>query len=191
MLKNEFGIYGLKMKRWAWGVDGSEVIDHKQQADAKSFTRARTLNRNVVSRQELRRELYLLAENLGVAMRAENYWGRIVGVWIRYGSFSGVGKRHKTPRWLCGGYELYKTAESVLDEIQITEPVRAIGIYVSDIRRASYVPQSLLPEDRAEEKITQTMDSVNNKYGEMLIRRGVHADMEIKKVVSGLGRKTI
>jgi nucleotidyltransferase/DNA polymerase involved in DNA repair len=190
-LKKEFGIYGLKMKRWSWGIDNTVVIDHKLQADAKSFTRARTLNRNIISRTELKRELYLLAENLGTAMRAENYWGKVIGVWLRYGSFSGTGKSHRTPRWLCSGYDLYKNAEIILEELQITEAVRAIGIYVSDIRRARYVPQSLLPEDRAEEKITETIDSVNNKYGEMLVRRGVHTNMEIKKVVSGLGRKTM
>jgi DNA polymerase-4 len=190
-LKKEFGVYGLRMKRWSWGIDNTTVISHKEQADAKSFTRARTLNRDVVSRIDLKRELYLLAENLGTAMRTENYYGRVVGVWVRYSNFSGAGKSHKTPRWLCGGYELYKVAELIMGALPILEPVRAIGIYVSDIRRTRYVPQSLLPEDREEEKITETIDSVNNKYGEMLVRRGVHADMEIKKVVSGLGRKII
>lgn len=191
MLKKEFGIYGLKMKRWSWGIDHSKVTDHKNQAEAKSFTRARTLNRNVTLKSDLKKELYLLAESLGSAMRAEGYWGKTVGVWIRYGSFSGAGRRHKGKKWLCDGYELYKSAEVILDSLNISEAVRAIGIYVSDIEPSRNVPQSLLIEDRANEKITETIDLVNNKYGEMLIRRGVHADMRIKKVVSGLGRKKV
>jgi len=190
-LKNEFGVYGLKMKRWSLGIDNTPVIRHQKQPDAKSFTRARTLNRNVTSKADLRRELYLLAENLGTAMRAENYYGRSVGVWLRYGNFYGTGKSHKTQRWLCGGYEIYSVAEIILDKLPVLEPVRAVGIYVSDIRKSCYVPQSLLPEDKLEEKIIATVDKVNNKYGETVVRRGIHASMEIKKVVSGLGRKII
>lgn len=191
MLKNEFGIYGLKMKRWARGIDNTPVVDHRFQPEAKSFSRARTLNRDVLSKKEIKKEIYLLAENLGAAMRAEKYWGKTIGVWLRYVNFSGTGKRQKQQRWLSSGYDIYKVAEKTLDSLTIMEPVRAIGIYVSDIQKSNYVPQSLLPADRLEEKITETIDTVNNKYGEMLVRRGVHADMEIKKVVSGLGRKTM
>ena len=190
-LKKEFGIYGLKMKRWSWGIDHAPVMEHSIQPEAKSFTRARTLNRDVVSRKDLARELYLLAENLGSAMRAEKYWGKTVGVWIRHNDFTGTGKRHKYHKWVSGGYEIFKEADRILDGLPINKPVRAIGITVSDIQKSQYVPQSLLPEDNLEEKIVEIVDAVNNKYGETILRRGVHANMEIKKVVSGLGRKTI
>jgi DNA polymerase-4 len=190
-LKNEFGVYGLRMKRWSWGIDNTPVLDHRFQADAKSFTRARTLNRNIVSKQEMKRELYLLAENLGTAMRAEKYWGKTVGIWLRYQDFSGIGQRHKYQRWISSGYDLYKAAEKILDGVPIRTAVRAIGIYVTDIQKEKYVPQSLLTEDRMEERVTKTVDKINDKYGETIVRRGVHANMEIKKVVSGLGRKII
>ena len=190
-LKKEFGIYGLKMKRWSWGIDHAPVVEHSIQPEAKSFTRARTLNRDVVSRKDLARELYLLAENLGSAMRAEKYWGKTVGVWIRHNDFTGAGKRHKYHKWVSGGYDIFKEAEKLLDNLPMNKPVRAIGVTVSDIQKSQYVPQSLLPADNLEEKIVDTVDAVNNKYGEIILRRGVHANMEIKRVVSGLGRKTI
>jgi DNA polymerase-4 len=191
VLKKEFGIYGLKMKRWSWGIDHAPVVEHSIQPEAKSFTRARTLNRDVVSRKDLARELYLLAENLGSAMRAEKYWGKTIGVWIRYNDFTGTGKSHKYHKWVSGGYDIFREAERILDGLPINKPVRAIGIAVSDIQKSQHVPQSLLPADNLEEKIIETVDAVNNKYGETILRRGVHANMEIKKVVSGLGRKSM
>lgn len=188
-LKKEFGVYGLKMKRWAHGVDNSEVVDWHQQPEAKSFSHARTLNRDVVSKKEIKAQAYLLCERLGARMRAEKYYGRVIGVWVRYRSFSGLGKRHKFGHWVNDGYEIYKSAEKIIDSFVLHEPIRAIGIWVSEVQKSQFVPFSLFPDDRMEERIVSTIDTVNNKYGQMVLTRGSVAGLKIKEVVSGLGRK--
>ncbi len=188
-LKNEFGVYGLKMKRWAYGIDHSDITDWHIQPDAKSFTHARTMNRDVISKKEIKAQIYLLSERLGARMRQEGYYGHVVGVWIRFKSFSGLGKRHKFGHWVNDGYEIFKAAEIIIDSFNITEPVRAIGVVISDVQKAQNVPMSLIPEDKIEEKIVETIDVVNNKYGQMVLTRAVVSKMKIKEVVSGLGRK--
>lgn len=188
-LKNEFGVYGLKMKRWAYGIDHSEVIDWHIQPDAKSFTHARTMNKDVINKKEIKAQIYLLSERLGARMRQEGYYGRTVGIWIRFKSFSGLGKRHKFGHWVNDGYEIFKSAEIIIDSFNIKEPVRAIGVVISDVQKSQNVPMSLISEDKIEEKIVKTIDAVNNKYGEMVLTRAVVSNMKIKEVVSGLGRK--
>lgn len=185
----EFGVYGLKMKRWANGVDHSKVVDWHIQPEAKSFSHARTLNRDVMSKKELKGQMYLLSERLGARMRKESYYGKVIGVWVRYKSFSGLGQRHKFGHWVNDGYEIYKAAEEIIDSFSLREPVRAIGIWVAEIQPAKNVPHTLLDIDKTEEKIVETIDAVNNKYGEMVVTRAVVTGMKIKEVVSGLGRK--
>lgn len=188
-LKKEFGVYGLKMKRWANGIDHSEVVDRHEQPEAKSFSHARTLNKDVMSKKEIKAQMYLLSERLGSRMREEKYYGRVIGVWVRYRSFSGLGKRHKFGHWVNDGYEIYKAAEKIIDSFSLREPVRAIGIWVADVQKSQNTPQLLFSEDKTEEKIVQTMDAVNEKYGAMVLTRAVVSGMKIKEVVSGLGRK--
>lgn len=188
-LLKEFGIYGLKMKRWSLGVDNSPVVDFRQIPEAKSFSHGRTLNRDVVSKREVKKQLYLLCERLGAKMRSETYYGQTVGIWIRYKNFSGIGERHKLKRWVCDGYEIYKAAERILDNLTFSQPVRAVGVYVTDVQPAKHTPGLMFAEDKLNEKITATLDAVNNKYGELVLTRAVVGGMKIKEVVSGLGRK--
>jgi DNA polymerase IV len=188
-LLKEFGVYGLKMKRWSQGVDNTKVVDWHVQPEAKSFSHARTLNKDVMSKREIKNMMYLLSERLGARMRAESYYGKVIGVWVRYKSFSGLGKRHKFGHWVNDGYEIYKAAEKIVDGFSLKEPVRAIGIWVAEVQPAKNVPRNLLDADKTEEKIVATIDAVNNKYGEMVVTRAVVTGMKIKQVVSGLGRK--
>jgi DNA polymerase-4 len=188
-LKKEFGVYGLKMKRWSEGIDNTEVVDWHIQPEAKSFSHARTMNKDVTSKKEIKAQMYLLCERLGIKMRGEGYYGRVIGVWVRYKSFSGLGKRHKFGHWVNDGYEIFKAAEEIIDSFSLREPVRAIGIWVAEIQPKRNVPFSMLPEDKEGEKIVETIDKVNEKYGGMVLTRASVAGMKIKEVVSGLGRK--
>lgn len=116
-LRKEFGVYGLKLKNMAWGRDSAEVLDWHDQADAKSFGHSRTLNKDVVKRSDLSGQLYLLSEKVAKRMRDEKYFGKEIGLWIRFNDFAGMGKRRKIGYWTNDGYEIYKEACKLLDEI--------------------------------------------------------------------------
>lgn len=190
-LQKEFGVYGLKIKRWAFGIDNSEITPHQFQKEAKSFSKSRTLNKDTTSKKELKRNLYLLCEVLGANMRSEGYWGNTIGLWLRYSSFSGFGKGSKIKKWTCDGYEIFKYSAAILDEVELKQPVRAIGVWVSGVQPEKNIPRVFFPEDKLNEGIVQTIDTVNDKYGELTLMRASTCAMKLKEVVSGMGRKKI
>ncbi len=187
VLKKEFGVYGLKIKRMAWGIDSSKVGVWQDQPDAKSFGHSRTLNKDVTKKDEMLGQLYLLSEKVAKRMRNEGYFGKEVGIWIRYKDFTGAGKRHRIGYWINDGHEIFRAASEILDTLNIWQPVRAMGVYVKRITKD--VPYSLFEKDRKGEKMLEMMDEINNKYGEETLFKGTLLNFPFKKIVSGMGRK--
>lgn len=189
LLNKEFGIAsGEKLKRMAWGLDNSPVISWHDKADAKSYGHSRTLNKNVTNREEIRKHILLLSEKVAARMRKDGCMGREVGLWLRFGDFTGTGQSHRIGRWTHDGVEIYDAAIKILESLALKEPVRAIGVNVTRIQRTSNISVSLLPEDAVNDKILSAMDAVNNRFGETVVTRARLAGTKIKEVVSGMGR---
>ncbi len=189
LLNREFGIAsGEKLKRMAYGLDNSPVISRHDRADAKSYGHSRTLNKNVTDRNEIRKHMLLLSEKVATRMRKDGCMAKEVGLWIRFGDFTGVGQRHRVGKWTHDGVEIYDAAVKILGTLDLRAPVRAIGIYAAQIQRDSCTTVSLLPEDTINDKILAAMDAVNNRFGETVVTRARLAGVKIKEVVSGMGR---
>lgn len=170
-LEKEFGIYGFKIKNWSLGIDSSPVVNYKNQKEAKSFSKAITLERDVFSKKEIRKVLYFLSEALGVKMRKDDYWGKSIGVWIKFSSLYSVKKAKKIDKWICDGYDIFKYSEKILDEIKIDGSVRAVGVFISDIQPKRSVPVSMLEKEKVEEVLINTVDLINKKYGDFSLTR--------------------
>ncbi len=189
LLNREFGIAsGEKLKRMAYGMDSSPVISRHDRADAKSYGHSRTLNKNVTDRNEIRKHMLLLSEKVATRMRKDGCMAKEVGLWIRFGDFTGVGQRHRIGKWTHDGVEVYDAAVKILELLDLRAPVRAIGVYAAQIQRDSHTTASLLPEDTINDKILAAMDAVNNRFGETVVTRARLAGVKIKEVVSGMGR---
>lgn len=189
LLNKEFGIAtGEKLKRMAHGMDSSPVISRHDRADAKSYGHSRTLNKNVTDRNEIRKHILLLSEKIGTRMRKDGMMGREVGIWLRYGDFGGSGERHRGGKWTHDELEIYDSASKILAKIKLRAPVRAIGVYISQVQRNNHVSTSLLDDDKINDKILATMDAVNNRFGESVVTRARLAGTKLKVIVSGMGR---
>lgn len=189
ILNSEFGIAtGEKLKRMAYGLDGSPVISWHDRTDAKSFSHSRTLNKDVTNQDEIKKHILLLSEKVGRHLRKDGYLGKEVGLWIRFKDFSGAGKSQKIGKWTHDGAEIAEAAQKILRSLSLHQPVRAIGVYVGTIQREKNTPVSLLPEDVINDKILSAMDAVNDRFGEDVVTRARLTGTKIKEIVSGMGR---
>lgn len=188
-LNKEFGIAtGEKLKRMAHGMDSSPVISWHDRADAKSYSHSRTMNKDIVNREEIKRHILLLSEKVATHLRKDAMMGGEVGLWLRFRDFTGTGKSMKIGRWTHDGLEIAEAAERIMGKLDIRLAVRAIGVYVGRVQRESNVSTSLMPEDSLNEKILAAMDEVNNRYGTNVVTRARLTGVKIKEIVSGMGR---
>lgn len=189
ILNKEFGIAtGEKLKRMAFGLDNSPVVSWHDRADAKSYSHSRTLNKDVTDRNEIKKHILLLSEKVAAHMRKDNMLGLESGLWLRFKDLTGAGKSAKMCKWTHDGLEIAAAAEKILDQLDLRQPVRAIGVYVGRVQRESNVSASLLPEDTVNDKILSAMDAVNGRYGADVVTRARLAGTKIKEIVSGMGR---
>jgi len=189
ILNKEFGIAtGEKLKRMAYGLDNSPVTSWHDRADAKSYSHGRTMNKDVTDMNEVRKHILLLSEKVATHMRKDDMMGMEVGLWLRFKDFTGTGKSMKIGKWTHDGLEIADAANVILRQLDIRQPIRAIGVYVGRVQRLTNVPVSLLPEDKLNDKILSAMDSVNKRYGTNVVTRARLTGVKIKEIVSGMGR---
>jgi len=188
-LNREFGIAtGEKLKRMAHGMDSAPVVSWHDRADAKSYSHSRTMNMDIVNRDEIRRHILLLSEKVATHMRKDGMMAGEVGLWLRFRDFTGTGKSMKISHWTHDGLEIAESAERIMEKLDIRLAVRAIGVYAGRVQRATNVPTSLIPSDIVNDKILAAMDAVNNRYGESVVTRARLTGVKIKEIVSGMGR---
>jgi len=189
ILSHEFGVTtGEKLKRMAYGLDNVPVISWHDRSDAKSYSHSRTLNKDVTDVSEIKKHILLLSEKVSSHMRKDSMLGMEVGLWLRFKDFTGAGKSMKIAKWTHDGLEIADAADKILSQLNLHQPVRAIGVYVGRVQRDTNVPMSLLPEDAVNEKILSAMDKVNSRYGSDVVTRARLAGTKMKEIVSGMGR---
>ena len=171
-LTRKFGIIGTRLKLMGQGIDYSPVVPFGEEDDVKSVGHSSTLDRDISDPTEIRRFLLQLSEQVGVRARRYNVAGKCVHVYCRYADFfSSWGKQTTTRNHTNQSDEIYKTALGILNTVELEQPVRLLGVSLSNLRQE----QEQLPlfeDERKKMFATQAMDAVNRKFGEMAVTYG-------------------
>ena len=103
-------------------------------------------------------------------LRAEGYAGRTVTLKLRFADFSTLTRRH-TAEPTQDGLRIYQEARALLERIPLRQPVRLIGLSVSELGRAGEGQLSLLGPDTARrERLARALDRLTERFGEESVR---------------------
>lgn len=171
VLKNRFGVIGERLKLMAQGIDDSPVIPMEQEADAKSVGHSMTLDRDVSDMETLERHILQLSEMVGRRLRRSGYAGRTVALTLRYPDFNTFTKRSTVGTYMNNSIDIYVAAREILNTIRLQQPIRLIGISVCNLTKNT-VQLPLFSTDRVKQAATQTMDTINDRYGDFCITWG-------------------
>ena len=166
-LQARFGTSGAGLRALALGHDDRPVAPF---APPKSMGAEETFERDHRDVERLCATLRGQAERVARELRAEGYAGRTVQLKLRFADFSTLTRRH-TAEPTQDGLRIYQEARALLERIQLEQPVRLIGLSVSELGRAGEGQLSLLGPDAARrERLSLALDRLTGRFGEASIR---------------------
>jgi len=167
-LKNKFGVMGEWLHEVAFGRDNSHVISSEDEPMAKSVGHSMTLKTDAKKRAEVEMHLKHLSEMVGRRLRSGILAGKTASVQIRFSSFYSVCKRKTFYIELYTGKDIFYAAKNIWKDIPMNEPVRLVGVSVSNLYKRTYqIP--LFKDEQRKMKITIASDKVNNQFGEFTV----------------------
>ncbi len=171
-LTRKFGVIGSRLKLMGQGIDDSPVIPFGQEDQVKSVGHSRTLDRDIDEPAEIRRFLLQLSEMVGSRARKYNVSGKTIHLYVRYADFfSSWGRQMTLKNYINQSDDIYKAALSILATFVLEQPVRLLGVTLSNLKhQAEQLP--LFEDERKKLFATQAMDMINDRFGSMAVTFG-------------------
>ncbi|MBC7961567.1 MAG: DNA polymerase IV [Steroidobacteraceae bacterium] len=171
-LTRKFGIVGSRLKQMGQGRDDSPVIPFGEEDEVKSVGHSRTLERDIDDPVEIRRFLLQLSEMVGNRARRYGVSGKTILLYVRYADFfSSWGKQTTLKSYINQSDEIYKAAIGILSTVELEQPVRLLGVCISNLKhQVEQLP--LFEDERKKLFATQAMDKINDRFGTMAVTFG-------------------
>ncbi len=169
LLVSHFGILGNVLSSMGRGGDSSLLSPVFHGTDeVKSVGHSVTLGRNISDRSLMKQVLLTLSEMVGRRTRRYDCSGRRITLTVRYGDFTTFSRQRSLacPVWTTD--QIYRGACGVLSGISLFQPVRLLGISLGSLEFGTRQP-SLIHEEQKRESLQETMDDINNRYGEFSV----------------------
>jgi len=178
-LRRRFGVIGERLVMMGQGRDDSPVVPDEEAEEVKSVGHSTTLDRDIIDRNEILRYLLQLSEMVGRRARRYGVAGKTVHLTVRYADFTTFGRQQTRPRPTNASEEIYGEAVRILDTFVLEQPVRLLGVRITNLcYQREQLP--LFAEERRKALATGAMDAVNDRYGDFSVTLGSLLDSEEK-----------
>jgi DNA polymerase-4 len=178
-LTRKFGVIGEQLHRMGLGIDESPVVPAEDQEEVKSVGHSMTLDRDIDSRRDILKYLLQLSEMVGRRARRYGVAGKTVHLTVRFADFTTIGKQQTRKDYTNQSDKIFDEALNILDTLEIGQPVRLLGVRITNLR---YQQQQLplFEDERRKVLATAAMDEVNDRYGGFSVTYGSLLDNEEK-----------
>lgn len=171
-LTRKFGIIGSRLKQMGQGIDKTPVTPAEADDEVKSVGHSMTLRQDVDRREDILKFLLQLSEMVGRRARRYGVSGKTVTLYVRFADFySSFGKQNTLKSYINLSDEIYRAAVVILDTTELPQPVRQLGVKLSNLRYDAE-QLSLFRDEQRKIDAIKAMDSVNDKFGEFKVTFG-------------------
>ena len=171
LLTRHFKSMGKMMHEYANGIDDSNV--EKPVAKNQGIGHSTTLPEDVDNIVDLKRVLRKLSDMVGIRLREERKYATVISVQLRNSNFFNYQHQKKLVNPISSNEDIYENACLLLKEMWNSDPIRLVGLRVSDFTDKTYEQISLFEEvgkTKKRDKVQKAVDEINKKYGNNTIK---------------------
>lgn len=166
ILLKHFKSMGHIMHEYANGIDLSPII--RQAPKNQGIGNSTTLPQDVYNLSELKKILMILSNKVGVRLRNEKKYATTVAVKLKNSNFISYVHQKKLISPISTDEDIFNISLEILKSMWKGDPIRLIGIRVSDFSDTTFKQISLFDDVKKyenREKVQKTLDDINNKFG--------------------------
>ena len=177
LLQKWFGKIGIMLHSYANGYDMTPVYKESQLPDVKSIGNSTTTPRDLITNDDVKSVLFVLAESVCRRLREQGFRCKVVKFHARNNKLVTESFQKKLKFETDITREIADEAYSLfLNNYNFENPIRSIGIAVSEFSSAQIPMQYDFFTDTEKkaklERIDKTVDWLKNRYGNYAIQRG-------------------
>lgn len=171
MLTRYFKSMGKMMYEYANGIDYSPV--ERPIPKNQGIGHSTTLPEDIYDISDLKKVLYKLSCMVGMRLRGEKKYATVVSVQLKNNSFFNYQHQKKLINPVSSNEDIYDISTELLKSMWKGDPIRLVGLRVSDFTDQTYEQMSLFEEAGKKEKrdtVQKTLDKINKKFGSNTIK---------------------
>ena len=169
-LEKHFKSTSEQMILSANGIDTSEVTPRKNKNQSISTTE--TLSHDTTNESELKEVLFRQTQEVSHELRNQNQYAKTVAIIYKDSNFKIYTQQEKLNRETNNTKDIYLKVMEVFKKSYKKEPIRLIGVRLSDLTTTRKVQISLFEEEKyqdEEDSFQKALDNINKKFGKDLI----------------------
>ena len=140
--------------------------------ETKSIGKETTFPYDLTTPGERHSELLDLCEQVGWRLRNNEVAGHTVTLKVKFASFRSITRSSTVEIPVNFDEEIFTVISRLADQVAWTEPVRLLGVSLSKLVPAGGAPLVAAEDDAAMRKRNAVLDSLKNRFGENIIKRG-------------------
>lgn len=178
---------GRLIHDYANGIDDSPVVAQEEDVEIqKGIGNSTTLARDVTDRCQAHEVLLAISERVGARLRKLGRSARLVGLVVRSSDLSWYQHQSMLDTPISTTRQIYEEAKRLFDAMWKGEPVRQLGIRLSELCADIHQQMSIFDNEETERQriIDSTVDSIRSIYGNEAITRGTLTNVELPSALA-------
>ena len=172
--------HGILVWNYANGNDGSLVRENRRPL-IKGIGNSTTIPFDVEDAATAHLVLLSLTETVAARLRKAGYCARLVSVSLRTNEFAGGSHQRKIASAIDCTNAIHEIACQLFDELWKGEPVRQLGVRVSELCNNDFLQLSFFEKDYEKQRaVDRTIDSIRKRFGTDAVFRSSFLNSGVK-----------